>query len=118
MLLKKSTFTCISFQPVVVIALVQAAYNVRIRQDNVLAMLDTKALNVMLLAVVIIRVQVAQLVMLLQVNVLAILATQVPHVILVLRIIIEQVEELVQVSFFTKKGFFTLYDCNIFSLWL
>ena len=81
MLLKKgSTFTCISFQPVVVIALVQAAYNVRIRQDNVLAMLDTKAPNVMLLVVVIILVQVAQLVMLLQVNVLARMVLLVPLV--------------------------------------
>ena len=61
-------------------ALVQAAYNVRIQQDNVLAMLDTKAPNVMLLVVVIIRVQVAQLVMLLRVNVLAKVGIQVPLV--------------------------------------
>ena len=54
----------------------------------------------MLLVVVIPLVQAVLHVMLLQVNVLAILATQVPHVILVLQIIIEQVEELVQVSFF------------------
>ena len=61
-------------------ALVQAAYNVRIQQDNVLAILDTKAPNVMLLVVVIILVQVAQLVMLLPVNVLAKVGIRVPLV--------------------------------------
>ena len=84
----------------------QVVCNVLIHQVNAPAMLDTKAPNVMLLVVVIPLVQAVLHVMLLQVNVLAILATQVPHVILVLRIIIEQVEELVQVSFFTKRGFF------------
>ena len=83
----------------------QAIHNVLIQLVNVPAMLDTKALNVMLLVVVTPLAQVVLHVMLLQVNVLAILATQVPHVILVLRIIIEQVEELVQVSFFTKRDF-------------
>ena len=79
-------------------ALVQAAYNVRIQQDNVLAMLDTKAPNVMLLVVVIQQVQVAQHVMLLLGNALAILDTQEPHVTLVPQTTTEQVMELVQVQ--------------------
>ena len=101
-------------------ALVQAAYNVRIQQDNVLAMLDTKAPNVMLLVVVIILVQVAQLVMPLQVNVLATQDTLEPPVIPVPLITIEQVGELVQVSFISSifSGV-SLYLQNIFySLWL
>ena len=124
MLLTKSTFTCISFQPVVVIALVQAAYNVRIQQDNVLAMLDTKAPNVMLLVVVIILVQVAQLVMLLRVNVLAKVGIQVPLVTLspVLPTSSKKaMEQHVQVSQITqhklkryanKKEYFIFSACN------
>ena len=60
--------------------LVQAVYNVLIQLANVLAMLVTKAPNVMLLVVVIILVQVAQLVMLLRVNVLAKVGIRVPLV--------------------------------------
>ena len=60
--------------------LVQAVYNVLIQLANVLAMLVTKAPNVMLLVVVIILVQVAQLVMLLPVNVLAKVGIRVPLV--------------------------------------
>ena len=79
--------------------LVQVVCNVQTRQVFVLVMLDTKALNVILLVVVILLVQAALHVIRLQVNVLAILATQVQHVILALQITTEQVVELVQVSF-------------------
>ena len=81
--------------------LVQVVYNVLIHLVNVPAMLDTKALNVMLLVVVTPLAQVVQHVMHQQVNVLVILAIQVPHAILAIQITIEQVAELVQVSIYT-----------------
>ena len=86
-------------QTVDVMALVQAVCNVLIQQDNVLAMLVTKALIVMLLVVAIQQVQVAHHAMLLQVNALAILGTQEPHVIPVTPTTTKQVTVLlVQVS--------------------
>ena len=94
---------CLHFQLVDVMELVQAVYNVLIQLVNVLAMLVTKAPNVMLLVVVIILVQVAQLVMPLQVNVLATQDTLEPPVIPVPLTTIEQVEEHVLVSFIFLK---------------
>ena len=70
----------ICFQPVVVIPLVRAVCSVLIQVDNVPAMLDIKAQNVMLLVVVIPLVQTVQHVMLLQVNVLARMVLLVPLV--------------------------------------
>ena len=111
MLLTKSTFTCISFQPVVVIALVQAVYNVLIQLANVLAMLVTKAPNVMQLVVAILLVQAVHHVMLLLANVLARLVTQVSHAIPVQQITIEQVMELAKVSLIVRSQ---LSSSNVF----
>ena len=92
-------FKRISFQPAIVMQLVQVVCNVQTILVSVLVMQATKGQNVMQLVVVIPLVQAAQLAINLQVNVLAILATQVQHVILALQITTEQVVELVQVSF-------------------
>ena len=73
-------FKRISFQPAIVMQLVQAVYSVLIHLVNVPAMLAIKAPNVMLLVVVHHLVLVEQHVMRPQVNVLAIVVTQVPHV--------------------------------------
>ena len=78
--------------------LVQVVCNVQTPQVFVLVMLDTKALNVILLVVVIPLVQVAQHVISQQVNVLAILDTLELLVTPALQITTEQVAELVQVS--------------------
>ena len=91
-------FKIISFQPAIVMQLVQVVCNVQILLVSVLAMQATKGQNVILLVVVIPLVQVAQHVISQQVNVLAIQGTQEPHVTLVLPITTEQVVELVQVS--------------------
>ena len=78
-------------------ALVRVVCNVQIQLVNVPVILDTKELNVMLLAVVIQLVQVARHVILLQVNALVILDTLEPHVTLVPPTTIEPVVEPVQV---------------------
>ena len=98
------------FQLVDVMELVQVVCNVLIQQDNVLAMLVTKALIVMLLVVAIQQVQVVQHVMLLQVNAVAIQDTQEPHVILAQLTIIELAMELVQVRSFNVR-FFARLKC-------
>ena len=85
------------FQHVVVMVLVQVVCSVLIQPGNVLAILVTKAPNVMLLAVVIPLVQAVQHAMLLLANVLARLGTQVSHAIPVQQITIEQVMELAKV---------------------
>ena len=92
-------FKYIHFQLVVVMELVQVVCSVLIQLVNAPAILVTKASIVMLLAVVILLVQAVQLVMLLLGNALARLVIQVSYVILVLLITIEQVMDLVQVSF-------------------
>ena len=80
-------------------ALVRVVCNAQIQLVNVPAILDTKELNVMLLAVVIRLVQVARHVILLQVNALVILDTLEPRVTLVTPTIIQQVlVQLVQVG--------------------
>ena len=86
-------------------ALVRVVCNAQIQLVNVPAILDTKELNVMLLAVVIALVQVAQHVILLQVNVLVIPDTQEPHVILVPPTTTEPVVEPVQVSLISIHHF-------------
>ena len=91
-------FQRISFQPAIVMQLVQVVCNVQILLVSVLAMQATKGQNVILLVVVIPLVQVAQHVISQQVNVLAILDTLEPLVTPVLQITTEQVAELVQVS--------------------
>ena len=91
-------FKIISFQPAIVMQLVQVVCNVQILLVSVLAMQATKGQNVMLLVVVIPLVQVAQHVISQQVNVLAIQDTQELHVTPVLPTTTEQVAELVQVS--------------------
>ena len=91
-------FKIISFQPAIVMQLVQVVCNVQILLVSVLAMQATKGQNVMLLVAVIPLVQVAQHVISQQVNVLAIQDTQEPLVIPVLPTTTEQVAELVQVS--------------------
>ena len=79
--------------------LVRVVCNAQIQLVNVPAILDTKELNVMLLAVVIRLVQVARHVILLQVNALVILDTLEPRVTLVTPTIIQQVlVQLVQVG--------------------
>ena len=89
---------CLHFQLVDVMPLVQAVYNVLIQLVNVLAMLVTKAPNVMLLVVVtLLGLAVRHVISRLD-NVLVKLGTPVSHVILVQQITIEQVMELVQVS--------------------
>ena len=92
-------FKCIHFQLVLVMELVQVVCSVLIQLVNAPAILVTKALIVMLLVVVILLVQAVQHVMLLLDSALAKLVIQVSYVILVLLITIEQVMELVQVSF-------------------
>ena len=74
-------------------ALVRVVCNAQIQLVNVPAILDTKELNVMLLADVIQLVQVARHVILLQVNALVILDTLEPHVTLVPPTTIEPVVE-------------------------
>ena len=86
-------------------ALVRVVCNAQIQLVNVPAILDTKELNVMLLAVVIQLVQVARHVILLQVNVLVIPDTQEPHVILVPLTTTEPVVEPVQVSLISIHHF-------------
>ena len=89
---------CLHFQLVDVMPLVQAVYNVLIQLVNVLAMLVTKAPNVMLLVVVtLLGLAVRHVISQLD-NVLVKLGTLVSHVIPVRQITIEQVMELVQVS--------------------
>ena len=73
-------FQRISFQPAIVMQLVQVVCNVQILLVSVLAMQATKGQNVILLVVVIPLVHVAQHVMRQRVNVLAIVVIQVPHV--------------------------------------
>ena len=85
--------------------LVRVVCNAQIQLVNVPAILDTKELNVMLLAVVIQLVQVARHVILLQVNVLVIPDTQEPHVILVPPTTTEPVVEPVQVSLISIHHF-------------
>ena len=99
---KKSSFKYVLFQPVVVMPLVQVAYNARIQQDNVVVMMDTKALNVMELVIVLLRAQVAMIVMLLQVNVIAKMGIQVPLATPVLPTSSKRVMEDVQVSQITN----------------
>ena len=82
--------------------LVQVAYNARIQQDNVVVMMDTKALHVMQLVIVLLRAQVAQFVMLLQVNVIAKMGIQVPLATPVLPTSSKRVMEDVQVSQITN----------------
>ena len=89
---------CLHFQLVDVMPLVQAVYNVLIQLVNVLAILVTKAPNVMLLVVVTLLGLVALHVISRLDNVLVKRGTPVSHVILVQQITIEQVMELVQVS--------------------
>ena len=78
----------------------RVVYNVLIRLVNVLAMLVTKAPNVMLLVVVILLVQAVRHVISQLDNVLVKLAIQVSLAILVQPTIIEQVMELAQVRFY------------------
>ena len=92
-------FKCIYFQLVLVMELVQVVCSVLIQLVNAPAILVTKARIVMLLVVVILLVQAVQHVMLLLDSALAKLVIQVSYVILVLLITIEQVMDLVQVSF-------------------
>ena len=99
---KKSSFKYVLFQPVIVMPLVQVAYNARIQQDNVVVMMDTKASNVMELVIVLLRAQVAQFVMLLQVNVIAKMGIQVPLATPVLPTSSKRVMEDVQVSQITN----------------
>ena len=80
----------------------QAVCNVLILLVNVPATLVSKAPHVTLLVDVTVLVQVGQLVMPLQVNVLATQDTLEPPVIPVPLITIEQVGELVQVSFISS----------------
>ena len=82
----------------VAIPLVQAVCSVQILLVSVLAMLVTKAPNVMLLVVVTLLGLVVLHVISRLDNVLVKLGTPVSHVILVQQITIEQVMELVQVS--------------------
>ena len=93
-----NAFKGIYFQPVAVILLVQAVKNVQIPLVSVLAMLVTKAPNVMLLVVVTLLGLVALHVISRLDNVLVKLGTPVSHVIPVRQITTEQVMELVQVS--------------------
>ena len=113
-------FKIISFQPAIVMQLVQVVCNVQILLVSVLAMQATKGQNVMLLVAVIPLVQVAQHVISQQVNVLAIQDTQEPLVIPVLPTTTEQVAELVQVSLlnFQLKIYFFKATIFIFSLWM
>ena len=85
--------------------LVRVVCNALIQLVNAPAILDTKELNVMLLAVVIQLVQVARHVILLQVNVLVILDTPEPHVTLVPPTTTEPVVEPVQVSLISIHHF-------------
>ena len=88
--------------------LVQVVCNAQTPQVSVLVMLDTKAINVILLVVVILLVQAALHVIRLQVNVLAILVTQEPHATLVTLTTIEQVMEHAQVSTILFKHSLTI----------
>ena len=89
---------CLHFQLVDVMPLVQAVYNVLIQLVNVLAILVTKAPNVMLLVVVTLLGLVVLHVISRLDNVLVKLGTPVSHVIPVRQITTEQVMELVQVG--------------------
>ena len=83
--------------------LVQVVCNVQTPQVSVLVMLDTKAINVILLVVVILLVQAALHVISQQANVHVILDTQEPHVTLVTPTTIQQVlEQLVQVGLYNS----------------
>ena len=84
-------------QHVIVMPLVQVAYNVLIQQDNAPAMLVTRVQNVILLVVVTLLVQAALYVISQQVNALAIQDSQEPHVILVTPTTTKQVMAFVQV---------------------
>ena len=89
--------TTFYLQPVSVMLLVLAVYNVLILPDSATAMLVTREQTVILLVVVTLLVQAAIHVNSLQVNVHAILDTQEPHVTLVTPNTTNQVMELVQV---------------------
>ena len=90
-------FKIISFQPAIVMQLVQVVCNVQILLVSVLAMQATKGQNVILLVVVTLLVQAALYVISQQVNALAIQDSQEPHVILVTPTTTKQVMAFVQV---------------------